>query len=530
MLAFVLTAALVFALAQEPAPPQTPAQEVSLSMRVNRAIEKGVAWLRTRQQPDGSWPGFEGEHPGGMTALCTLTLMKSGVRRSDDGVRKGVSKVLGTEFRSVYSHSVRLMLLEALGDAESHAASAEVGLDFLVAQQVGGEWAYPWGGADMSNTQFALLGLRSAHRLGLAVPDATLVNATKDLFRLQEEKQGGFKYEVNRQPTGGMTAASLGGLRVLEELGEGRGAVTGLLRKFAKHHALADEWMVARWHPAQNAYGPNGWTPGFQYPYLWAVERWCGLTGRAKLGEHDWYAEGARWLVDEQMDNGSWQDTQENTCFALLFLRRATVSAGSSGGTTPEELAAEIDKLRPPRPIDPQWDVPRVRDWLVAGPWRSEGQNDALLKLPFDPAKVAPREGGKLLKRDWSREQLKPDGWVNLDEVLGLECDHGFVALATGVTWELDRPLEALLWLEVDDPWRVYLDGRELGHSQRISGPADGRESVPLRLERGEHTLLILVEDELGPACFGARLTGSDGKALERQPSISTTLGRAKSR
>ena len=529
MLAGVLALALAVVLAQEPATPVAADPEVPLSMRVNRAIAKGIERIKAHQQPDGSWAGFEGEHPGGLTALCTFTLLKSGVRRSDDAVRRGLARVLDTEFKSTYSTSVKLLLLDALGDPQAYREHADSSLDFLVQHQLAGEWAYPWGRADASNSQFALLGLRAAHRMSLEVPDATLVNAIKALYRLQDGENGGFKYELNRQATGGITAASLGGLRVLEELGEGRSAVTSLLRKFQKQHELADEFMIERWHPAHNAYGPNAWTPGFHYPYLWAVERWCGLTGRTQLGEHDWYAEGARWLIDEQGDDGAWLDTQE-TCFALLFLRRATMSAGAPAGTTPEELAKEIDALRPPRPSEPQWDLPRITDWLVAGPWRGEGQNDALLKLPFDPAKLVPREGGKILKRAWTRETFKPDAWVDLDAILRAECDHGFAALATGLAWELDRPLEAVLWLEVEDPWKVFLDGALVGHSQRAQGPADGRVRVPLQVTRGEHTLLVLVEDELGPAFFGARLTAPDGRKLEREPVLGTVAGKSKGR
>lgn len=529
MLAGVLAVALAVVLAQAPVPAPVAEPEMPLSTRVNRAIAKGTQWLKAQQQPEGHWAGFEGEHPGGLTALCTFTLLKSGVRRSDDAVRRGLASVLATEFRSTYSVSVKLLLLDALGDPQSFREHAEAGLDFLVENQVGGEWAYPWGGADASNSQFALLGLRAAHRMGLEAPDATLVNAVKALYRLQDESNGGFRYEGNRQATGGMTAASLGGLRVLEELGAGRSAVTGLLRKYQKQQERADDFMVERWHPAQNAYGPNAWTPGFQYPYLWAVERWCGLAGRSKLGEHDWYEEGARWLVDGQGDEGAWLGTQE-TCFALLFLRRATISAGAPAGATPEELAKEIDALRPPRPPEPQWDLPRITDWLVAGPWRGEGQNDALLKLPFDPTKVVPREGGKLQKRTWTRETFKSDGWVDLDALLGAECDHGFAALATSLTWDLDRPLEALLWLEVEDPWKVFLDGVLVGHSQRVQGPADGRVCVPLKLTRGEHTLLALVEDELGPAFFGARITGLDGKKLAHEPVITAVPSKPKGR
>jgi hypothetical protein len=46
------------------------------------------------------------------------------------------------------------------------------------------------------------------------------------------------------------------------------------------------------------------------------------------LGKHDWYEEGAQHLLGAQSGDGSWSAGGEsalvNTCFALLFLKRAT--------------------------------------------------------------------------------------------------------------------------------------------------------------------------------------------------------------
>jgi hypothetical protein len=519
----VLSLALVALFAQAPEDPPPAPPTAPLSLRVNRAITKGVKLLRERQQADGSWGGFEGEHPGGQTALATFTLLRSGVRRSDEAVQRGLRFVLDTEFKSVYSHSVRLLLLEALNDPATWRDPADRSLDFLVQTQVEGDWAYPWGAADASNSQFALLGLRAAHRMGLSIPEETLVNAAKAIFRLQDDG-GGFRYEHGRMETGGITAASLGGLTVLAEIGEGRSAVEAVLKKRAKELRAGDDWMVAHWSPSQNAYGDVGWTPSFQYPYLWAVERWCGLSRRGKLGAHDWYEEGAAWLVDRQLDNGSWLDTNESTCFALLFLRRATVTQDPSS----EVLDDELDALRPPKPLTVAGDVPRLREWLALGPWRSEIPGRGLEKLPFEPAKVSPREGAKFAKRDWRRVTLKADGWVNLDEALATECDGGFVALATWIDCSESGALDAHLWLEVEDAWRVYVDGVLVGSSQRQQGAIDGSESCALKLTAGEHLLLCLVEDERGAAAFGARLSAKDGGKLERAPKFALAPSRGK--
>jgi hypothetical protein len=44
------------------------------------------------------------------------------------------------------------------------------------------------------------------------------------------------------------------------------------------------------------------------------------------MGIHDWYARGARAILGAQQADGSWPGGQPvpDTCFAVLFLRRAT--------------------------------------------------------------------------------------------------------------------------------------------------------------------------------------------------------------
>ena len=60
-------------------------------------------------------------------------------------------------------------------------------------------------------------------------------------------------------------------------------------------------------------------------------ERAGVLTGTAWVGTHDWYLEGAEYLLKAQRPDGSWSGSSElaqmqqvDTCFALLFLKRAT--------------------------------------------------------------------------------------------------------------------------------------------------------------------------------------------------------------
>ena len=73
----------------------------------------------------------------------------------------------------------------------------------------------------------------------------------------------------------------------------------------------------------------------FQYYWLYAVERVGMLLSQKYIGNHDWYREGAEWLLKEQKPDGSWVNSDDAmmgleppmvaTAFALLFLEKATL-------------------------------------------------------------------------------------------------------------------------------------------------------------------------------------------------------------
>lgn len=498
-----MAAGLLLALclaAQEPEP--------SLALEVNRTIARAVGYLKARQAADGSFPGHEGEHPGGMTAFAAYALAKSGLRRKDEALVRARTALAGVEMRSTYSASVHLLLSEALGP-EADRAAAQRSLDFLVANQsTGGVWSYPGRHECGSNTQFALLALRAAQRMGLALPAATLERAAEGLWSFQE-RSGGFVYEVGKLPYAGMTAAALSGMAVLEELAADSGRLRATLKKHARDRAAAEAWLEARFDVTRNLYGTGAWTPFWHYAYLWALERWCGLTGRERVAGEDWYARGARWLVDTQAADGSWTSDDkplENTCLALLFLRRATIS----GGEELAELFERIDtahRQRTPHDLRPPRSAVRLSEWLLAGPWQGKPDHRVLLEPPFDPRKVEPREGARLAKREWTRVTLKAEGWTNLDELLASDGDDRLWALALPLA--AAEACEAELWLELEDGWDVYLDGARVSHERRVGAAINGDVRIPLALAAGAHTLLVLASDDGGSAVFGARLSGT---------------------
>ena len=73
---------------------------------------------------------------------------------------------------------------------------------------------------------------------------------------------------------------------------------------------------------------------GYHYYYLYGIERVGALSGRKEIGGKAWYPRGATFLVRNQQGDGKWVDTTcmnpkdvLGTCFALLFLKKATPPA-----------------------------------------------------------------------------------------------------------------------------------------------------------------------------------------------------------
>jgi hypothetical protein len=313
---------------------------------------------------------------------------------------------------------------------------------------------------------------------------------------------------------------------VLTELSRGRAPLASALRKVAPVVTDSERWLSARFDAARNAYGPRSWTPSFHYAHLWAVERYCGLSAKSELGEHDWYTEGAEWLVAEQRNDGAWGTTLEDTCFALLFLRRATTTLAEG------DLAAAGDvRVVRVRPIEPHAELAYLTDFLIAGPWKSEESGLALIEPPFDPRKARAKLGDKLARREWQRIALKPDGWTNLEDLLENERgEHELYALAATVAWDGAEALEAALWLHLEDGWDAYFDGERVSFGQRVQAPIDGRVRADLRIEPVEHLLLVLGEEETGSLPFAARLSARDGQPLARAPRVWAVAPKASKR
>ncbi len=389
--------------------------------KVNAAIDAGVAWLRTKQKSGGNFPAYGDKLPPntyqpldlGVNALVLLTLAKAGVPADDKAVdrlkgwcfanyanMKGLKKVM------TYPSGVLLMALEALyhpvAKDEQDVRRDRYGTtitrkktpckypaavaslveelvkflrDSLVPKANG--WRYPGntqgapaGAVDLSNTQYALLGLNAAGRCGATVPPDVYLKVLDYLLSTQlkeglstelfvqnadwepgsegverwvsagKRSARGFPYMPGSTEgtTGSMTTAGVACLAIVKErLGEAGKLTPELARKIDAAMLDGIAWLSDVFTVTDNPVVPAGGAP-WHYYYLYGVERVGSLTGLVHVAKTDWYRAGAEHLLGAQEKDGGWRragakagamaDENETeiaqTCFALLFLKRAT--------------------------------------------------------------------------------------------------------------------------------------------------------------------------------------------------------------
>ena len=381
---------------------------------IDKAIERGVEYLKKTQRQDGSWGGER--FALGYACLAGLALLECKVPAKDPMIQKiaDVVRNAGGQLEDTYQASLAVLFLDKLiaekaGDAGDAQRIQLLALRIASGQMNNGGWTYsferlstaeagrhygylktyyPWstqaprpktahedkqdkkggkgreidlnnlpvdqlvwkaklpregfappplGFGDNSNTQFALLALWTGRRYD--VPAECPILLAYQRFRATQNGDGGWGYKLPNPNGGGdetgttntMTCAGLLGLalgsgavpagsntgdkdKIQEPVSRGLATLGGFIGTPAPS-------LEAKL-PMQNMY------------FLWSVERVGVLYDLKTIGGKDWYGWGAQILIKNQHDDGHWRGTDYpaasehlDTCFALLFLKRANLVA-----------------------------------------------------------------------------------------------------------------------------------------------------------------------------------------------------------
>ncbi len=337
--------------------------------RVDGAIDRGAEWLM--KQKFEPW----GYHDHGNVRhhdLVLYALFHAGVDPQNETFQKLLKFCLEAPLERTYCVSIQAMFLSEF-DPVKYQGRLKQCCQFLVDNQCkNGQWSYgrevpqdkdvPTGGGerpdvatgtapakpgtraapkrpekaihirrreradkdsgDNSNSQYAALGLRACMEANVWPPAETLKDAMH-WFENAQNKDGGWSYEGKETKSyGSMSAGALGCLIIYKHY---------LRENWRADKRVGDgvQWLAKNWSPRVNPGTNEGFV--WLYYYLYAVERAGILTGLDKFGPVDWYREGANFILDAQAADGSWSEGNtyggpvKDVCFAILFLRRATV-------------------------------------------------------------------------------------------------------------------------------------------------------------------------------------------------------------
>jgi len=331
---------------------------------VTHAMNLGVRYLKNRKLDNGNWSEYGGQE-GGIPCLCTLALLNAVDSDKDPVIQKALEYVRGLRPKTTYVLALQTMVIcRASPKADQDIIAHNV--RWLEQTQVTegpadrrGGWSYGENAlgqrailqGDGSNSQFAVLALYEAARaaeknnLHITIHPETWELARNYWINNQRDQDGGWGYYKPMDATGSMTCAGISSLVICEDmLHEPDAKVTGdridgCYRASSENRERIDRginWLKNHFSVQANPQGNRSAGLAaeglWHYYFLYGMERAGRLSARRKIGEHDWYREGAKYLVNAIGANtldalwkgsGHAEDNPDiSTSLALLFLSK----------------------------------------------------------------------------------------------------------------------------------------------------------------------------------------------------------------
>jgi hypothetical protein len=224
----ITVASILFFAAALPA--QDARQEVKMDVDTKKATARGLEYLASRQNSDGSFSDGAYIHNTAVTAFAMLAFMSQGhvpgqghygpevakaARFLMASARPGDGYLVGARGGNMYCHAMATLALAELwgqtGDDEIKPV-VQKATDLIVrSQNPQGGWRYEPAptGADISVTIMQVMALRAAKNGGFHVPDTTLRKAIAYIHACQNKASGGFAYQPGTPPGFARTAAGV---------------------------------------------------------------------------------------------------------------------------------------------------------------------------------------------------------------------------------------------------------------------------------------------------------------------------------
>lgn len=324
--------AVLLALACSLVAPSARAQDNLTNEQVDQAVDEIIAFLYKTQAEDGGWYGSY--HPGpdgnaknrnnwGPTAMAVLSLIVAGESPQNPKIKKALELLAKVEITGVYALSMRAHVWSYLpqdifgGRMEDDAntmlqtAYGKARFNYLVHGAEGFEKDKRR--IDNSTTQYGVLALWQADKLGLKIPDSFWVDAVENFLQQQSQSDGGWAYKGDRNTSQTMTCAGLTVLFVAQQ---------ELFREETKPNPQITKaiekglvFLNKNFDPNHKVHGGTG--------YMWYGYERVGLASGIKyFGGKDWFQMIAKKIVAKKANYGR---AIHSAAFELMFLARGRV-------------------------------------------------------------------------------------------------------------------------------------------------------------------------------------------------------------
>ena len=308
------------------APVTAEAEAPELIEEAEKAIERGLKFLISNQNKDGSWSSKNGAYAIGGTSLGLMAFMVEGhfpgfgkYGKALDRAKKYLLKrskdsptgAMGVKMYEIGLFTIAMSELWGMTSDPVDNKKIQVALERVVeiilrSQNPLGGWRYaprPDAGQDTSVTAMVFVSLASAREAGVLVPTETIERVTGYLRdQAFDERRGGFGYQGKGYTiactAGGVYAAQLAGNR-------------------------ETEWVLAALNSLENepkmfSRKDNG---HFYYSHYYAMQAMV-QAGEERYAK--WYPKIRDSLITLQQPNGSWQEKEQDyphkTPMAIIIL------------------------------------------------------------------------------------------------------------------------------------------------------------------------------------------------------------------
>lgn len=112
--------------------------------KVNKAIDRGVKYLKISREGGSTWAAPRGRYPVGHVALPALTLLECGVPASDAAIHKAAVFVRKTAptLDWTYDLALAILFLDRLGDPKDKEVIQSCAARLIAGQAASGGWGY----------------------------------------------------------------------------------------------------------------------------------------------------------------------------------------------------------------------------------------------------------------------------------------------------------------------------------------------------------------------------------------------------